>query len=117
MKNLTIAIMTAVLFMAAPFINSAYAHGSSGSHSHESVTQQAAAERANQMLVSLIDKKKLPESWRTVKVSTVQQKWFYGRKEWEAMYINSTVADKNKQRVFIFLTLQGEYVAANHTGD
>jgi len=59
---------------------------------------------------------KIDKSWATVKVSKVEKKTFGNTPEWVVVFNNSDIADTEKRTLYVFLSVDGEYLAANHTG-
>ncbi len=113
MRIYTLTI-TAVLYLFsfAAVAGSGHDH----SHGHEAITQVQAEAIASKNVVKLADKGKLDKSWTTVKPSKVEKKDFSGKSEWVVVFNNNTIADPEKRTLYIFLSVGGEYLAANHTG-
>jgi hypothetical protein len=82
----------------------------------EEVSQKIAEKNANEKIASLIEKKKLVQSWTAIKASSVEKKVIKGRPEWLITYINKEITDTEKQKLYVFLTMEGKYIAANYTG-
>jgi hypothetical protein len=108
---LTIAI---ALFSGSVLSGSGHDHGHG--HSHEPVTQQQAEQIASRMVSSLTKNGVIDKTWGGTKVEKSEQKTFDGRPEWVVSYKNEKVSDLQKRTLYIFLTLTGEYLAANYTG-
>lgn len=89
-------------------------------HSHgvaaKPVNMETAKTRAAAIVTSLVNRKKLDKSWEKVKVSTIEKKNYNGNDEWVVTFNNQSVKDKSKSTLFVFLTIGGEYIAANFTG-
>ena len=86
-------------------------------HSHAPVTQQQAEQTASQIVANLASKGSIEESWSSTKVEKSEQKQFGNNQEWVIHFKNDTASDPEKATLYIFLTLSGEYIAANYTGD
>ena len=91
--------------------------GHSHGHSHEEINKVAAKEKAIEVVSSFIKSKKLDKSWKSIKASSAEKKVFKGRPEWVVIFINEKITDVKKQKLYVFLTLTGDYVAANHSGN
>jgi hypothetical protein len=65
----------------------------------------------------LVETKKLDESWASINVSSVEKKMFNGEPEWVAVFVNDKITDTEKRKFYVFLTLGGDYIAANFTGN
>ena len=91
-------------------------HDHGHSHSHTQVTQATAAGNAEKIVAALVNRNTLDKSWTALPVSTVEEKNFKGNSEWVAVFINDTITDADKRTLYVFMTLGGEYIAANYTG-
>ena len=91
--------------------------GHNHGHSHEEINQVTAKAKALDVVSSFIKDKKLDKSWKSIKASSAEKKVFKGHPEWVVIFANKKVTDIKKQKLYVFLTLTGEYVAANHSGN
>jgi hypothetical protein len=91
--------------------------GHSHSHSSEPVTEAQATQIATDSVRQLAVKGKLESSWARVKAAGVEQKTYGSKKEWVVVFNNGAVSDGSKRKLYVFLTLTGEYLAANFTGE
>jgi len=90
----------------------------SSPHSHDPITQNQADTKARQIVQQLVQKGKIPKSWTTVQQSVkTEKKSFKHGPEWVITLKNDDIADAKKQTLYIFLSLAGDYIAANHTGN
>ena len=101
------------LFSLTTMAGGGHDHG----HSHSPVNQVTAKENATKIVASFVTKGKLDKSWVSITASSVDKKVFKGKPEWVALFINKKITDAKKQKLYVFLTLGGEYIAANHTGE
>jgi len=92
-------------------------HDHGHGHSHTLANKQTVENNATKVVVALTKKNKLEKTWTTVKANSVEKKIFNGKPEWVVMFTNKEVSDPDKQKLYIFLTLGGDYIAANHTGN
>lgn len=102
--------MFAIGFLAT---GSIFAHGG---HDHEPMDQAKAISKAKVVVSQMVKKGKLEESWKTVKSVKASKKAFKEGDEWLISFENKTVKDSSKSTLYVFLTLSGEYLAANFTG-
>jgi len=86
-------------------------------HSHDPVSQSQAETIATESVSRLVERGKLDASWKGVKVAKAEQKKFGDQMEWVVSFQNSNASDPSKQTLYVFLTLGGEYLAANFTGN
>lgn len=86
-------------------------------HSHAPAHQATATLKAIEIVAALVTNNKLDESWGSTTPSSVEKKVYEGSEEWVAVFVNDKVADTAKQKLYVFLTLGGDYIAANFTGD
>lgn len=100
------------LFSMMAIAGGGHNHG----HSHSPVNQATANSKATKIITSFIKKKTLDKSWASTAVSSSEKKTFNGKEEWVVSFINEKVADAKKRKLYVFLTLSGDYIAANYTG-
>ena len=80
------------------------------------VSQDTAKTNAEYIVDEFVKQNKIDKSWASVKPTKIEEKAFEGQKEWMVTFENAEIADASKRKLYVFLTLNGEYVAANHTG-
>ena len=101
------------LVMAAPL---AHAHGSKPGHSQKAVTEAQAVEAAKKAVATMVKEKAVEESWTAAEVASAAKKASADGSEWVVAFKNSKAADAAKGTLYVFLSLTGDYVAANYTG-
>lgn len=92
-------------------------HSNGHSHSHGPIDAPAAKKSARKNVSRLIDKGKVPASWKKIEASSAEKKMFGKKEEWVVVFRNDKVEDPAKQTLYIFLGLDGTYIAANYTGN
>jgi len=115
MRKIMIAVTLCTLSLATTPAFSG-ADGPGHSHSHGPISAEAAQEKATQHVADLVTKGKLEASWNNIKPTKTEQKNFEKGPEWIVAFVNSAVTDKTKQTLYVFYTLDGNYLAANFTG-
>lgn len=100
------------LFSVTAMAGSGHDHG----HSHAPVNQAVATINATKIVAALVKRNKLDESWTSIVAKSVEKKVLNGNPEWVAIFINDKITDAKKQKLYVFLTLGGDYLAANFTG-
>lgn len=98
---------------------SAFAGGDGDCHFHGSTPakQETVSQCAVKRQQTLISSGKLDKSWQAVKPSTLEQIEGKKGKEWKVTFKDAAAADKSKENLYMFFTLQGNFIAANHTGN
>ena len=91
-------------------------HDHGHGHSHSPVNQATANSKATKIIASFIKQKTLDKSWASTTVSSSEKKSFNGKEEWVVSFVNEKADDTEKRKLYVFLTLSGDYVAANYTG-
>lgn len=109
------AIIFSILFSLLPVAVLAGA-GHDHGHSHDPVTQLQAEEAAKKNVARLVKKGKIDKSWQTIGVAKSEKKKFGKNMEWVVSFNNKNISDPKKQTLYIFLSLTGNYIAANHSG-
>ena len=116
MKTLAATLLLSSLFFISPTIvmaGTGHDHGPAKAP----VNQEVAELNAGKAIAGLVQRDKIDKSWSSIKASSVEKKLFKGKPEWVAIYDNKKIADTSKQKLYVFLTLAGEYIAVNYTGN
>lgn len=85
-------------------------------HSHSAVNQDVAKAKATKIVVNFVNKKIVDESWLLIPADSVEKKKFNGTQEWVVSFVNKNAVDAKKTKLYVFLTLAGDYIAANYSG-
>lgn len=91
-------------------------HDHGHSHSHTPVNQETAKSNAKAIVAALVKRDKLDSSWTATTASSVEKKSINGDTEWLIVFVNDKITDTSKQKLYVFLTLGGDYIAANFSG-
>jgi len=91
-------------------------HDHGHSHSQSPVNQTTAKENATEIITALVKRNKLENSWSTITASSIEKITVQGNPEWQVIFVNDKITDAKKQKLYVFLTLGGDYIAANFTG-
>jgi len=91
-------------------------HNHDHSHSYDPVNQDKAKSNATEIVAALAKRNKLDKSWTSVNAASVEKITVQGNPEWLVVFVNKDIADDKKQKLYVFLTLGGDYIAANFTG-
>ncbi|MCU7839810.1 MAG: hypothetical protein KZQ94_10600 [Candidatus Thiodiazotropha sp. (ex Troendleina suluensis)] len=106
--------MVMLIVMAMSLMSFSVLAGSG--HSHAPVDKEKASILATRIVSSLANRDVIEKSWQTVEITEIEVKAFKGGKEWVATFNNPSISDPEKRTLYVFLTLSGEYLAANYTG-
>ncbi len=101
------------LFPLVAFSGSGHDHG----HGHASISKSQAEMVAATIITGLVDKKEIDDSWKSIQASASEKKKFPNGLEWVISFKNENISDLTKQTIYVFLTLDGGYLAANYTGE
>jgi hypothetical protein len=86
-------------------------------HDNEALTSpDAAASFARVMVSKMVEQKALDASWAKAMATDVTQTETKGVKEWRVKMNNPAITEAGKQDLYIFLSAQGQYIAANYSG-
>lgn len=97
----------------------------SGSHYHPKQILKCSGECTEaqvkgiipQALDTLVKAKEVRESWKNVPVEKVYKKQFKKGQEWVLEFFDKAQTDTNKQRLYMFISLDGWLNGANNTGN
>ena len=110
MKNL---LRITILITALIFSSGAIADEASSCHFHgKEVVINCAVERKE----LLIKQSKIDPSWKAIEQDKIELVDGKKGKEWLITFTNPTVDDKMKEKLYIFFTAPGNFIAANFTG-
>lgn len=116
MKSNHIASAFAAILFAS---TGAHAGADASCHFHGSkpAAEATVIQCATQYKDKLVEGGKLEKSWQAAsKVDKVEQVDGKRSKEWKLSFKNPAAADKTKDTLYLFYTLPGNFIAANHTG-
>ncbi|MDC4206975.1 MAG: DUF6488 family protein (plasmid) [Candidatus Manganitrophus sp.] len=114
MKKISIYFLALFMF-SAPLVFA----GPGSDHSHEPaapISEKEALKSAEGFVDDIIKKGKLDASWADIKPAKVIQKKFKKDPEWVVTFENPKAADKQKQTLYVFMSLSGHYLGANFSG-
>jgi len=104
------------LFTLPSLAGSDHDHDHGHSHSHTQIDQATAIIHATKIVAALANRDKLDKSWESIKASSAEKQVYEGAQEWQVVFVNDNIKDPARQKLYIFLTLGGDYIAANFTG-
>ena len=115
MKKLFATLCAATGFA---FVAPAFAGGAEECHFHgkQAASQETVAGCALKRQQALIASGKIDKSWEAIKPANFEQVDGQKGKEWKVTFKNPSAADKTKENLFMFFTVQGNFIAANFTG-
>lgn len=112
--------LNALAFVATLFASTAAFAGADGSchfHGSKPAAEATVVQCATRYKDKLVESGKLEKSWQAVsKVDKLEQIDGKRSKEWKLSFKNPAAADKTKDTLYLFYTLPGNFIAANHTG-
>jgi len=89
-------------------------------HSHAPVTpvtENQAIKNASDAVAAIVEKGKLDTSWAEVKPTETKKKMNQYGQEWVVSFINPKIAEKGKNTLYVFLSLDGQYLGANFSNN
>ncbi len=92
-------------------------HGSAHGHAHGPVDKATVVKKANATLQRLVKAGKIDVSWDQMQPETVEKKIYAKGPEWVIVFKNSEVKEVSQQTLYMFYSLDGNYIAANYTGN
>ncbi len=112
------------LFTIATFVTTfamtpaAFAGEDSSCHFHGSkpAAESTVIGCANQRRDALVKSGKLTASWQTIKHDQIALVDGQKGKEWKVSFKDAAAQDKTKETLYMFFTVSGNFIAANHTG-
>ena len=108
MKRTINAIVVTLVLL---FSSSAYAQQASATHSHVA-SKQKIEKYAKRALNALAAKGKIEKSWENQKITNIKKVG----KEWIVEFKNSSIKEKRKAKLSLYLTTYGKVKGANYSG-
>ena len=93
-----------------------HGHGEAHDHALPAINSEKATKNALELIQRLVKKEKLPKSWLQAKAIKTEKKTYKKGPEWVVLYRNEAIKDVKKQNLYVFYSLKGQYIAANHSG-
>ncbi len=93
------------------------------SHSHRydkiknEVSKDTVEKAAKQEVQSLVAKNKIPKSWQHVPISKIGKTHYGDTNDWVVGFDNMKIKNKERQTLYIFVSVRGEIRGANYTGN
>jgi len=115
MINIIAILLVTLLLSVVPVIavsGTGHDHG----HSHEAISVTEAKINATQRVKHLVDTKKIDTTWEGIEPSSIKQEDYGHGPEWVIIFKNDKVKDISKKTLYLFLTQDGNYLAANYDG-
>ena len=118
MRTLSTTVLLSSLFFANPLLagpgeDHSHGHG----HSHSQISSDEAAGKAMEKVRHLADSGRIDGSWTELEPASVEQKTYSQGPEWVVTFNNEGIGDPSKQRLYMFFSLDGHYIASNYTGN
>ncbi len=112
-------LLTAITAAALTLSGQAFAGADASCHFHgnKPAAESTVVQCATQYKNKLVEGGKIDKSWQAVgKVDKMEQVDGKNSKEWKLSFRNPAVTDPSKSTLYLFYTLAGNFVAANHSG-
>lgn len=81
------------------------------------VSKKTVEKAAMQEMQSLVAKKKIPKSWQHVPISKIGKTHYGDTDDWVVGFDNIKIKKKDRQTLYIFVSVHGEIRGANYTGN
>ena len=117
-KPFVASIPALIIAGSLAFSLPAFAGDAADCHFHGSkpASQEAVSGCAAQRQQALIASGKIDKSWQVIKPASFEQVDGQRGKEWKVTFKDAAAADKTKENLYMFFTVQGNFIAANFTG-
>ncbi len=107
------------------FISShSYAHNHGHDHSHDDghshghvVNQETVKKTADKVIASLVKRERVDKNWSSITASSLEKKIISDVSVWVVTFNNQKIVEEDKQNLYVFISLEGEFLAVNHTGE
>ena len=114
-KKFTFLVILGLLF--CPHLSLADAGGSCHFHGKKEATEETIISCSVHHLNRLAKKGSIDSSWASLSHESIEKVSNpKGKQEWRVVYKHPSQTDENKKKLFLFFSIIGNFVAANHTG-
>lgn len=112
-------VMITILVASILVAGTAIAGEASSCHFHgnKAATEETVINCAIERKERLIKQAKIDPSWRTIKQDKIEIVEGKKGQEWLVTFTNPSVGDKAKEKLYLFFTSTGNFIAANFTGN
>lgn len=112
MRKIIICLLTLLAFTStAAFAGAGHSHAPA-----KEITKEQALVKAANIVKDIAQKGKIDKSWAEIAPASGEKKASKYGEEWVVAFHNPTVKETTKQSLYVFLTLTGDYKAANYSG-
>lgn len=113
--GLSIAIAST---LTAGWASSAFGGGGGIGHSHSTkpASKEEILDTSKKVKDKLITDGKIAATWKDIAPEGAEQKEYGSKKEWVVTFKDPMSTDKAKERLYLFFSVTGNYLTANHTG-
>ncbi len=114
MRKITFCLM--IMMMFALTAVSAQAAGGHDDHGHGhgvELNKGQIQAKASGLVAKIVEKGQLDPSWKQIKPQKAKETRNH---TWLVTFVNPEIKESDKKTLYMFLTLSGEYLAANFTG-
>ena len=115
MKKFVFTVSLWVAVLATPAVQ-ADVGGSCHFHGNKPAAESVVVDCANRRKAALVKAGKLDASWQAVKLDQASLVDGKKGKEWRVSFHNPDAGDPAKQKLYLFFSQPGNFIAANHTG-
>ena len=109
------------------YAGSGHTHDKESHKSHEhsplydkikkGVSKETVEKAAKQEVQALVVKNKIPKSWQHVPISKIGKTHYGDTDDWVVGFENIKIKNKERQTLYIFVSVHGEIRGANYTGN
>ena len=116
MKNVVAALLFSSLLFAYPIgpvmAGAGHRHGPI-----KAISSEQAKSQASKFIAKLAVAKKIDSSWAKIVADKVEKRTFSQGSEWVVTFNNNKIKDPSKRILYLFLSLGGDTLGANYTGE
>ena len=112
MRNIIFCLLIYLFVSVAPvYAGPGHSHGPA-----TPISENDAVQTATKIVSLIVQKGKIDKSWAAVKSAQVEKKKNQYGHEWVVTFNNPKEADLSRQVLYVFLSLDGQYLGANFSG-
>lgn len=114
--NSTLVLILAICTMVTP-VAMGDANGACHFHGRKEASEEVLIRCSSYHRSRLAKKGALDSTWTALSHESIEKVTNpKGKSEWRIVFTNPTPLDANKNKLFMFFSLNGNFIAANHSG-
>ena len=110
-KTVFCILLSFLVSVTAAYAGAGHSHGPT-----TPITENEAIQTATKIVSAIVQNGKIDKSWAEVEAAQALKKKYQHGYEWVVTFNNPKESDQSRKILYVFLSLEGKYLAANFSG-